>query len=72
MYQLKDDLVKLKKNNLHSEDNCLFLWSQNFVLLENNLPHIGHATTFSLVWIRTCSINFVCVEYDVLQPTNKK
>lgn len=41
-------------------------WSLNFALLENRLPHLAQAATFSAVWLRQCSSSF-----DLLFPSNE-
>lgn len=47
---------------------CRWRWSNNFVLLENMLPHVGQATTLSWVWLRMCSLKRYFILKKASQP----
>ncbi len=51
---------------------CRRMWSKNFVLLANIPPQVGHATSFSCVWLRMCSRNLNLPLKEASQSRNKK
>lgn len=62
---------KAKEPSSPTGSACLWRWSNNFVLLENMLPHVGQATSLSWVWLRMCSLRRYLILKKASQPVTE-